>query len=58
MQEQETTIEYVDFKSRSYPISKYKCLSCKARFLDADDNYAYCPYCGKRIVEVVTVDKD
>ncbi len=55
---EETTIEYVDFKSRSYPISKYKCLSCKARFLDVDDNYVYCPYCGKRIVEVVTVDKD
>ena len=55
---QETTIKYIDCKSRSNPISKYKCLSCKAEFLDVDDNYVYCPYCGAKIVEHITIDKD
>lgn len=54
----ETTVGYINCESRSYPISKYKCLSCKARFLDIDDNYVYCPYCGERIVEVIATNNN
>nr|DAH63656.1 MAG TPA: DNA-directed RNA polymerase II subunit [Caudoviricetes sp.] len=51
-----TTVKYLYEVSVSYPlvsISKYRCLSCKVSFLDADADYQYCPYCGKKIKRTV-----
>lgn len=51
-----TTVKYLYEVSVSYPlvsISKYRCLSCKVSFLDADADYQYCPYCGRKIKRTV-----
>ena len=34
-----------------YPLTEYACDECGAGFIDRDDNYAYCPYCGRKIVD-------
>lgn len=34
-------------------VSKYRCLSCKASFLDEGADYKYCPYCGRKITKTV-----
>ena len=31
--------------------TEYKCTKCDANFLDRNDNYAFCPYCGRKIVD-------
>ena len=31
------------------PIISYVCGECGEKFLDRDDNYKYCPYCGRKI---------
>lgn len=38
------------------PITEYACDECGANFLDRDDNYAYCPYCGRKIVDIYVED--
>lgn len=50
-----TTVKYIDGASFYYllPISRYRCLSCKASFLDANDDYQFCPYCGRKIKKTV-----
>lgn len=30
-------------------VSIYKCDCCHADFYDRDDNYQYCPYCGRKV---------
>lgn len=35
----------------NFPITLYECDECGAVFLDRDDNYKYCPYCGRKIVD-------
>lgn len=49
--EETTTVIERNYSTRFYRIAKYECTKCKARFLDRDDNYAYCPYCGRKIVD-------
>lgn len=46
-----TTVKYLYEVSVNYPlsVSRYRCLSCKVSFLDADADYKYCPYCGRKI---------
>lgn len=48
---EETTVVEMNHFTRGYPISEYMCYECEAIFLDHDDNYHYCPYCGRKIVE-------
>ena len=33
------------------PIISYVCGECGEKFLDRDDDYKYCPYCGRKIVD-------
>ena len=33
----------------NFPITLYECHECGAVFLDRDDDYKYCPYCGRKI---------
>lgn len=47
----ETTVMMMNRFTRGYPTSEYICNECGATFIDSDDNYAYCPYCGRRIVD-------
>jgi DNA-directed RNA polymerase subunit RPC12/RpoP len=47
---EETTVTEQSYDVHIYPITEYKCEKCGANFLDCDDNYAYCPYCGRKIV--------
>lgn len=35
------------------PITEYACDECGARFIDRDENYQYCPHCGKKISWIV-----
>ena len=55
---EKTTVKYIYCVSVNYPysISKYRCLSCRAGFLDMDGDYVFCPYCGRRIVKTVKED--
>lgn len=39
----------------NFPITLYECNECGAVFLDRDDDYKYCPYCGRKIVAVIPV---
>lgn len=32
-----------------YPMMEYACDECGARFIDRDENYQYCPHCGRKI---------
>lgn len=51
-----TTVKYLYEESTSYPlvsIGRYRCLSCKASFLDEGADYQYCPYCGRKITRTV-----
>lgn len=32
-------------------LTVYRCNSCNATFIDQDNNYRYCPYCGRMIKE-------
>ena len=33
------------------PIISYVCGECGEKFLDRDDNYKFCPHCGRKIVD-------
>lgn len=35
------------------PIISYVCGECGEKFLDRDDNYRFCPYCGRKITNTV-----
>nr|DAV30165.1 MAG TPA: hypothetical protein [Caudoviricetes sp.] len=48
---EETTVTEQSYDVHCYLITEYKCAKCSATFLDRDDNYAYCPYCGRKIVD-------
>ena len=46
-----TTVTEMDYSVYDYPLTGYACDECGAGFIDRDDNYAFCPYCGRKIVE-------
>lgn len=48
---EKTTVTELKFFAYISPITEYECAECKAKFLDRDDNYQYCPYCGRKIVD-------
>lgn len=51
---EETTVTEVKYYSEyDEPIIEYTCSECGENFLDRDDNYAYCPYCGRKITKTV-----
>lgn len=35
------------------PIISYVCGECGEKFLDRDDNYKFCPHCGRKIGWIV-----
>lgn len=43
----ETGIHYKDIRVQ---LISYVCGECGEKFLDRDDNYKFCPYCGRKIV--------
>nr|DAY82744.1 MAG TPA: DNA-directed RNA polymerase II subunit [Caudoviricetes sp.] len=51
---EETTVTgiycYPDY---NFPITLYECNECGAVFLDRDDDYQFCPYCGRKITKTV-----
>lgn len=47
----ETTVTEMNREAYCYPVSEYMCDECGDIFLDRDDNYQYCPYCGRKIIE-------
>ena len=49
MEETTTVVELSDYV-HPYRITEYECMACEGSFLDRDDNYAFCPYCGRKIV--------
>lgn len=44
-----TTVSEMSYDVRFFHITEYKCDSCGESFYDRDDNYKYCPYCGRKI---------
>lgn len=44
-----TTVTEMSYFVHDYHMSEYACDECGAGFIDRDDNYQYCPYCGKEI---------
>ena len=50
---EKTTVTEINHFTRGYPLSEYMCDECGDIFIDRDDNYAFCPYCGRKINEVI-----
>ena len=55
--EQETTVKKnntntVGSKTFSGRAMVYKSTMCQSRFVDMDDNYRLCPYCGRKIIGI------
>lgn len=48
---EETTIERIDYAFFDYPVCTYRCEKCGTKFIDTNDNFQYCPYCGRKIVD-------
>lgn len=46
-----TTVTEMDYFVQDYPLTEYACDECGASFIDRDDNYKFCPYCGRKIVD-------
>lgn len=58
MEEQETTVRpagavYTMSMSDQYACwsGAYQCTKCEFKFIDVDDNFVYCPCCGRKIVD-------
>ncbi len=47
---EETTVIELDYFTYLSRITEYECQTCRKAFLDRDDNYKYCPYCGRKII--------
>jgi rubrerythrin len=55
--EQETTVKKINTitvssKTFSGRAMVYQCTMCQSRFVDMDDNYRLCPYCGRKIIGI------
>ena len=42
----------VSSKTFSKRAMVYQCATCQSRFVDMDDNYRLCPYCGRKIIGI------
>ena len=56
--EQETTVKKINtitVGSKTFfgRAMVYQCTMCQSRFVDMDDNYRLCPYCGRKISWIV-----
>lgn len=50
----ETTVTGIYcYPEYNFPITLYECDECGAVFLDRDENYQYCPHCGRKIGWIV-----
>lgn len=47
---EETTVTVMN-RYTCYPVSEYMCNECGDIFVDSNDNYRLCPYCGRKIVD-------
>lgn len=43
-----TTVTEIGYFVHDYPMSEYECDRCGDEFVDRDDDYVFCPYCGKK----------
>lgn len=50
---QETKVQRLDYFRFGYPVFSYQCEECGARYIDTNDNFQFCPYCGRKITEVI-----
>ncbi|WP_418576687.1 hypothetical protein [Phascolarctobacterium succinatutens] len=55
--EQETNVKKINTitvssKTFSRRAMVYQCTMCQSRFVDMDDNYRLCPYCGRKIIGI------
>ena len=48
-----TTVTEIGYFVHDYPMSEYECNGCGDEFVDRDDDYVFCPYCGKKIIEII-----
>lgn len=48
---EETTVSEISCSVYDYPMMEYACDECGVRFIDRDENYQYCPHCGRKIVD-------
>ena len=53
MQEQETTIKVFGYDVVDSLVELHQCQKCKTKYADYRGHFIFCPYCGKRIVEIV-----
>lgn len=49
---QETKVQRIDYFHFGYPVFRYQCEECGARYIDTNDNFQFCPYCGRKIERV------
>lgn len=47
---EETTVTVIN-RYKYYPVSECMCDECGDIFVDPNDNYQYCPHCGRKIVD-------
>ena len=50
---EEIRVSEVSYSVYDYPMMEYACDECGARFIDHDENYQYCPYCGRKISWII-----
>lgn len=48
---EEIRVSEISCSVYDYPMMEYACDECGARFIDRDENYQYCPHCGRKIVD-------
>ena len=49
---EETTVTVMN-RYTCYPVSEYMFNECGDIFVDSNDNYQYCPHCGRKIRWIV-----
>ena len=45
-----TTVTELEYFIHDFPMTEYECDNCKEEFVDRNDDYIFCPYCGRKIV--------
>lgn len=47
---EETTVKQIGVDFIEIPLPEYRCDKCGAIFLNRSEDFQYCPYCGRKIV--------